>query len=322
MTARAGSRRLRRLIIALTLVAGLAVLFSTWFSHRLMGAMLTGAAFSSQPSPQPTDPLQPGYRGDPQAALGLAFETLQIETDLGPAPAWLVPAPGPDAGGAQLAAIFVHGIGEAREDGYPYLAALHRAAVPVLLMSYRQDPDAPRAPEGLHLFGLTEWEDLEAAILALRARGITRVVLVGRSSGAAVIGQFLARSNQAPQVAGLILDTPALDFPAVLQHVTERLQLPLRSLGARLAIPAFALTDGVDLGRARALPAIAAFDGPVLVVQGRDDRLVPLSQVQDLLEARSGGTTVVLTASDAPSPHPAARIDSMISDLIAGLGSR
>lgn len=317
MTLPRASRWPRRLIIGATLLAGLGVLFSTWFSHRLMTGTLTGQAFAHAAEPRPTDPLLPGYRGDPLAAFGYSFETLQIETPLGLAPAWLVPGQ-PEA---RLGAIVIHGIGGAREDGYAYLPALHRAGIPVLLITYRQDAGAPRAPEGLHMFGLTEWEDLEAAVLALRRLGVDRIVLVGASTGGAIAGQFLARSNQAPHVAGVILDAPALDFPAVLRHVTDRLGLPLRSLGARLAIPAFALTHGENMGRALALPAIAAFDGPVLVFQGREDRLTPLSQVQDLLAARKGGTTVLLTAGDHLQSARAEpdRMAALIADMISGL---
>ncbi|WP_151717326.1 alpha/beta hydrolase [Gemmobacter serpentinus] len=321
MTPRPGPRWPRRLIVGFTLLAGLAILFSTWFSHRLMTGVLTGAALSQHMAP-PTDPTQLGYRGDPQAAFGYAYQTLAVETPLGPAPAWLVPgaaeATRPDA---KLGAIFVHGIGGAREDGYLYLPALHRSGIPVLLISYRQDPDAPMAPEGMHLFGLTEWQDLDAAVEMLRAQGMERVVLVGASMGGAIIGQFLARSDQAPHVVGVILDAPALNFPAVLRHITDRLGLPLRSLGARLAIPAFTLTHGENLGQAVALPAIAAFDGPVLVFQGRADRLVPVTIVQDLLATRQGGTTVLLTPGDhlQSATQDPARVANLIASMIDDL---
>lgn len=60
------------------------------------------------------DPFALGVRGDPQSALGLAFETVTIETPLGLAPAWLVPASGGPTG---LGANYVDGIASARKDG-------------------------------------------------------------------------------------------------------------------------------------------------------------------------------------------------------------
>ena len=152
-----------------------------------------------------------GYRGDPEQAFGLPFQSVSVDTPGGPAPAWLIP-PAANAAPDGSAAIFVHGIGGAREDGYPYLRALHEAGLPVLLITYRNDPEAPRAPDGLRLFGLTEWEDLDAAALWLQARGARKIVLVGASMGGGIVGQFLAplgrHREQGPR--------PALDIdPAV-----------------------------------------------------------------------------------------------------------
>ena len=111
------------------------------------------------PAPPPpearTNPVVIGYRGDPATAFGLRFETVEAATDLGPAPGWLIPgAAGRDDG--RTAAVFVHGIFGAREDGYAFVAPLHEAGVPVLLIAYRGDAEAPPDPLGLHSFGLTE----------------------------------------------------------------------------------------------------------------------------------------------------------------------
>ncbi|WP_162528159.1 alpha/beta hydrolase family protein [Gemmobacter caeruleus] len=310
------SRWPRRIAIGLAVLACLAVVFSTWFSHRLMSEVLSGRAFA-EPEAGITDPMILGYRGTPEQALGLPFEEISLDTPLGRAPAWLVPG----APGARMGAIIVHGIGGAREDGYPYLPALHAAGLPVLMMTYRNDAGAPKAPEGLRLFGLTEWEDLETAMATMQARGIDRVVLVGASMGGAIVGQFLGRSSRADRVAGLILDAPALDFPAVLRHVTDRLGLPLRSIGARLALPAFALTHGENMGQATVIPVIAAFKGPVLLFHGRADRIVPATTSLALLDQRNGGTTLLMTEGDHLQSHRAEprRFASLMRDFLADL---
>lgn len=296
-----GSRWPRRLLLILVAGFCLAVVFSTWFSHRLLVEVLTGRAFGA-PAEAITDPLVMGYRGDPEQAFGLPFQSVSVNTPGGPAPAWLIP-PAANATPDGTAAIFVHGIGGAREDGYPYLRALHEAGLPVLLITYRNDPEAPRAPDGLRLFGLTEWEDLDAAALWLQARGARKIVLVGASMGGGIVGQFLARSPRADQVSALILDAPALDAQMVLAHITDELKLPLRSLGARLAIPAFALTHGADLAQAAVIPVVAGFDGPVLLFHGAADRIVPPEISFAVLEARDGGTTMLHTAGDHLQSH-------------------
>jgi hypothetical protein len=75
------------------------------------------------------------------AALSLPFQTVSLETPLGTAEAWLVPAAGVEAGRA----IYVHGIAGAREDGYRALSILHEAGWSVLLITYRNDPAPPPA---------------------------------------------------------------------------------------------------------------------------------------------------------------------------------
>ncbi|MEH7828059.1 alpha/beta hydrolase [Gemmobacter denitrificans] len=314
-----------RLLVGALVLAGLSVLGSTWFAHRLMVSVLTATAFASAEGPAPgnapSDPLAIGYRGTPEQAFGLAFEEVSVATPLGPAPAWLVPAkPGP-VGESGRAAIYLHGIGGAREDGYPYLPALHEAGLPVLMMTYRHDAGAPPAPGGLRQMGLTEWEDLEAAVALMQARGHDRIVLVGASMGGGIVGQFLARSPRATAVEALVLDAPALDFPMVMRHVTDRLGLPLRSIGVRLAVPAFAISHGVNMAEARSIAAVAAFDGPVLLIHGAADRVVPDRISLAVLAARQGQTTVLRTSADHLQSHRTApeKFDRVLRDFLASL---
>lgn len=307
----------RRLISAAVALGLLAVLGSTWFTHRLMVEVLTGRAFAGLAQPAETDPLQIGYRGDPGRAFGLPFQTVQIDTPLGPAPAWFIPG---DPGARRLA-IFVHGIGGAREDGYAFLPDLRAAGLPVLLISYRNDAGAPADPDGLRSFGLTEWEDLQAAYDWAADHGHDSVLLVAASMGGGIAGQFLARSDRAGMTAGVVLDAPALDFPATLRHITARLGLPLGGLGAVLAVPAFGLTHGLNMGQARVTEVLARFPGPVLVFHGEADRIVPAATSEALLQARTGNTVLVLTPGDhlqsrATAP---ARFSAAMAELIAAL---
>nr|BFF24459.1 hypothetical protein GCM10025732_24240 [Glycomyces mayteni] len=78
-----------------------------------------------------------GYRGDPQTALGLAFEEVQIPTDLGDAPAWLVPADG------DTWVIGVHGRNATREEMLRSTEVYHGLGYPVLDVTYRNDEERP-----------------------------------------------------------------------------------------------------------------------------------------------------------------------------------
>jgi uncharacterized protein len=133
-----------------------------WFlAHAAANLLKVGPSGDRFGQAEPADdPLALGYRGDPLTALGLPFQTVTLETPLGPAEAWLVPAAGPEVGRA----IYVHGIAGAREDGYRALSAPARGGLVRPSHHLPQRPRSAPAPEGTYGFGLTEWPDLEAAV--------------------------------------------------------------------------------------------------------------------------------------------------------------
>lgn len=229
----------------------------------------------------PTDPQTIGYRGDPKAAFGWDFEAATYPTELGDAAAWVVPG----AAGEKLWAIWVHGIGGLRENGYRMVKPLHDAGLPVLLITYRNDVGAPRSADGLYSFGLSEWPDLQAAVDFAVSRGAERVVITAESMGAAITGQYLRRGDNIERVAGLALDAPALDYPAVIHAGGRRHWVPLSDYvaTAALALWRFAWRD---MREAVSLDAVAEFPGPVFVAHGTRDPLVPFSISERLLERR------------------------------------
>lgn len=249
-----------------------------------LSAMLTAGIvpWSKQGPNLPADPLTIGYRGDPKAAFGWDFEAVTYPTELGDAAAWVVPG----APGETLWGIWVHGIGGIRENGYRMVRTLHEAGLPVLMITYRNDAEAPRSADGLYSFGLSEWPDLQAAVDYAVSRGAERVAITGESMGAAIAGQYLMRGNNLERVAGLALDAPALDFQAVIHAGGRRYWVPLSDYvsAAGLELWRFGRTD---LREAVSLDAVAEFDGPVFVAHGARDPLVPFSISERLLEKRA-----------------------------------
>lgn len=229
----------------------------------------------------PEDPLTIGYRGDPEEAFGWPFETVFYETELGPAEAWLLPGTAPDG----LWAIWVHGIGGLRENGYRMIEPMRAAGLPVLMISYRNDPGAPRAADGLYSFGLGEWRDLAAAVDFARERGAQQVVILAESMGAAITGQYLLRDGGDGMVAGLALDAPALDFAAVIQEGGRRYFVPLPDYVAATGLMLWPLLRQ-DLRAAVSLEAVAGFEGPLFVAHGTRDPLVPFAITERLLALR------------------------------------
>lgn len=299
------------IVVALTGYVGITGYF---LAHAATGLLKVGplAAALATAKP-PADPLALGYRGDPMAALSLPFQTIALDTPLGPTGAWLVPAAGPEAGRA----VYVHGIAGAREDGYRALSLLHEAGWSVLLISYRNDPGAPPAPEGSYGFGLTEWPDLEAAVTYL-APGDSDpgVLVVAESMGGAILGQFLAQSPAAARVQAIALDSPAISFGAVIDHLAAQSGKPLPQLIAWTARQILPFKSPLPLARAEVVATYQAFPGPLFIAHGRVDRIVPIGPSQTLAQTRTAPTVALWTGADHlgsyaedPSAYRAAFLD-------------
>lgn len=220
------------------------------------------------------------YVGDPRQALGLPSRQVAVPDELGPMPAWLVPAdrrPGRRGAAARLAtwAIFVHGINGSRQNGLRLVPTLHRAGLPTLLISYREDQGAPASPDGFHHMGQTEWLDLEAAARYALAHGARRLVLAGASMGGAIVAQFMERSALAGRVAGLVLDAPVLDWRATLEFNATEMGLPgFTAMPVEWAVGARIDADWDSLD---AIAHPASFQLPILLFHGTDDGVVPIA---------------------------------------------
>ena len=283
-------------LLILTAALGGYVAVTGYFLAKAAANLLTVGTISSalaQATP-PSDPLALGYRGDPQTALGLPFQLVTVETELGPAEAWLVPASGAEIGRA----VYVHGIAGAREDGYRHLSLLHEAGWTVLLISYRNDARAPATRPARYGFGLTEWPDLEAAVLTLTGPDGPPVLVVAESMGGAVLGQFLAQSAHAGLVKAVALDSPAISFSAVLDHLARQSGNPLPGPMAWAATMILPDMTGLPLERAEAAATFAAFAGPAFIAHGAGDRIVPMAPSEALATARTGATVTLWTGAD------------------------
>jgi len=171
--------------------------YAGWKGAKLVETILTVGSPIAQgaDAKSPTAPAEIGYIGDPRMAFGYAFEEVQVNSELGRNPAWLVAAATPSG----RHAIFVHGIGGRRENGYRFLPVLREAGFDTLMIAYRNDEGAPPSPDRKYSLGLNEWRDLKAAVETLQARGANTIVIVAESMGGAITGQYLA--NGAPPAA-------------------------------------------------------------------------------------------------------------------------
>lgn len=217
---------------------------------------------------------------DPRTAHDLEYSDVRIPTELGDAPAWLVP------GASPTWVIAVHGRGGSRTEALRVMPALHALGLPVLAVTYRNDEGAPRSPDGLYHLGDTEWRDVEAAVRYAKSRGARDVVLYGWSMGGAIVGQFLGRSAEAGDVVAAVLDAPVVSW-------TKTLELQSRNRGVpEQFVPIAELVSDwradLEFSRFELAEHPPAHRPPTLLFHGGADGTVPVQASRDLAAAAPG----------------------------------
>ncbi|MFD4944161.1 alpha/beta hydrolase [Streptomyces sp. NPDC058409] len=210
------------------------------------------------------------WNSDPKQALGLDYQDVTYPGKLGPMPAWFLP------GTNTTWVIQVHGLGAGRAAGLRTMPQLHDLGHPVLDITYRNDPGAPRDSSNTRHFGDTEWRDLDAAVRYARDHGATGVVLLGHSMGGGIVETYLQRAADTSAVRAVVLDSPALDYHATLDTIVAGLGLPAPVAALEAGI--VGLRSDVDFDDVDALAANQRTGGPkqpVLLFHGTGDTVVP-----------------------------------------------
>ncbi|ROS29756.1 alpha/beta hydrolase family protein [Rathayibacter sp. PhB127] len=284
--------------------------FSLWFDHgrghaRIGRLLATGRGrVVRELGAVDRGTLRPGARGRLNGWLllspretGLPFTAEEVPTQFGAAPAWLFPAE--EDGGVW--AIHVHGRATTREETLRGIAAFHRAGVTSLVLSYRNDGDAPESPDRRYALGETEWRDVDAAIRFAERRGARRVVLVGWSMGGAIVLQTALRSSRRELIAGLVLDSPVIDWRVTLrkQARLNRIPAPIAALAlTAMQRPWSAALTGqsshVPLAAMDLVERAAELTVPVLLLHSVDDDFVPSGPSEALAAARPDLVELVL----------------------------
>lgn len=167
---------------------------------------------------------------------------------------------GPVAGRAP-AILFAHGNAEIARDWSGAYRSFARRGIAVLLVEYPGYAESGGAPSEASVT-----RTMVAAydrLASLEGVDPDRIVGVGRSLGGAAVCMLAGRRP----LAGLILQSA---FTST------------RAFAWKMLVPPFLVRDVFD-NRG----ALEAFDGPVLIVHGERDRLVPFSHAEELVEAAS-----------------------------------
>ncbi|MEO9104110.1 MAG: alpha/beta fold hydrolase [Terrimesophilobacter sp.] len=217
--------------------------------------------------------------------LGVDYESVMVGTELGPAPAWLIrPAPEDVVSGGDRWVIQIHGRAVVRAETIRAVPVFRDAGYTSLLISYRNDFEAPSSADGRYSLGDTEWRDVDAALVFARNHGATSVVLMGWSMGGAIALQTVSRSPLAGMVKGLVLDSPVVNWVDALdfQGRSKGVIRPLRSfvyamIGGKWGRPVTGLDDPIDFRRLDFVTRAKELTMPVLILHSDDDDYVPSS---------------------------------------------
>lgn len=255
------------------------------------------------------------------ADLGVPFDEVAIATPLGDAPAWLIPPEGgtgdesppeggtgdespPEGGTGDESpprgdtggrwAIHVHGRAVRRPETLRAVPVFREAGFTSLVVSYRNDGEAPRSDDFRYALGDREWLDVDAAMRYAVDAGATQIVLVGWSMGGATVLQALTRSAVGDRVSGVVLESPVVDWIAALDFQVRLRRLPVvvrsfvivlfKSRWGRLLT---GLAEPLDVDRLDFVTRASELDRPVLILHSDDDGFVPSTASRALAIARS-----------------------------------
>lgn len=221
--------------------------------------------------------------------LHLPFHDVQIPAALGACPAWEFPADGD----TDTWVIQIHGRGTTRAECLRAVPLFHTRGISSLLVSYRNDGDAPRTRSGTYTLGATEWRDLDAAISWARRRGATRIILMGWSMGGAIALQAALGSAHRELIAGIVLDSPVVDWRIVLSYQARLLGLPssvadltIGALRTEWATAATGAGAAIPFDRLDVVARAGELRHPLLILHSDDDGFVPSDASHSLADAR------------------------------------
>ncbi|WP_197497024.1 alpha/beta hydrolase family protein [Arthrobacter sp. B6] len=233
-----------------------------------------------------------GYAYSKPEQLGLPFENVEIQVDGGMAPAWKF---APTAAGpvSSTWAIHAHGMGGKRAGALRGVPVVSRLGIISLVVSFRNDGEAPPSNDSRYSLGQNEWLDVEAAINYAVDHGAERLVLFGWSLGGSMALRAANLSAHSDRIVGLVLAAPVLDWAETLTSNGSASGLPkaiaragLSLLGSNAGRWVTGLKQSIDLYALDWVTRAAELKTPTLILHGVEDKSTPVEVSERFAELR------------------------------------
>ncbi|WP_181151767.1 MULTISPECIES: S9 family peptidase [unclassified Arthrobacter] len=222
-----------------------------------------------------------GYVYSKPEQLGLPYQDVEIPVANGVAPAWRFD-PSAAATVPGTWAVHIHGMGGKRAGTLRGIPVARRLGLTSLVVSFRNDGDAPPSYDGRYNLGQGEWHDVEAGINYAISNGAERIVLFGWSVGAAIALQAAALSQGSSRIAGMVLDAPVFDWRTTLAANAKAAGLPrplvhlgFTILGSKTLRWVTGLAEPICLDSLDWLARATELNKPILVLHGEKDDTTP-----------------------------------------------
>ena len=227
----------------------------------------------------------------PKSVSNTDYEYIEYESDLGMFPAYLT------SKGETGVVIFVHGFRGAFERDFTAMLRapdFENLGYRSMIISYRNDANAPKDPSGLYQYGVTEWIDLDNAIKYVEQNiNPDKIVLWGTSGGGGPVTSWLQNNPDSDRVDGIIFEAPVISFWESVE-VNGKARYPFLP---ELFFPYIKLFTeiryGVDFDTMDFRDALVKSEVPVLLFHGDDDEWVPVDMSDYIADNRRTNFTYI-----------------------------
>jgi len=226
------------------------------------------------------------HEENPKANLNLDYHDVSFESELGTLTGWHIPED------SNNWIIGIHGHRSYRTETMRFVPTFRKYGLNVLLSDYRNDENAPIDKGGYHMFGLTEWHDLESAVYFCKENGAEKIFLMGHSMGGAILMKYLLESVTAPFITGAILESPALDLNKIIEMKAS--EIPLLPRGAEYPVKKLvSRMVGLRWEDLNYLKRADELSTQMLLIHSKADETVPVSLSDQLASQRPDIVTYI-----------------------------